>query len=70
MASKFLLLLVLAGVTIAAYGVYRFLQRKIDARRSFGYFILFILVNLACIFILTFIAGFLIIHYKEFFFKR
>ncbi|MEP7255545.1 MAG: hypothetical protein ABI666_07190 [Ferruginibacter sp.] len=69
LVSKLLLLLILIITTFAAFALYRFWKKKIDPRRSFGYFLLFVLVNLATVFVLVFIFSFLIFHYKEFFFK-
>ena len=68
-AARLLLLFILAVATFTGYVAYGFWKTKIDPRRSAAYFILFMLVNLATIFILVFIFSFVIFQYKEFFFK-
>ncbi|HMK05356.1 MAG TPA: hypothetical protein VK489_14235 [Ferruginibacter sp.] len=70
LVPKLLLLLILGITCLAAYALQGFWKKRIDARRSFAYFLLLILVNLISIFVMVFIFSFLIIHYKEFFFKR
>ena len=45
------------------------LKTRIDPRSSFVNFILFFSINLLALFCLVFLVGFLIIYFKEFFFK-
>lgn len=67
---KLLLIIVLAITTLIAYQVQDFWKKRIDPRRSGKDFLLFIVLNLISVLVLVFIAGFFIIHFKEFFFKR
>jgi len=68
--QKFLLLITVAVAVLAGYSVYQFWNKKINPRHSFKHFILYMLVNLASIFIIVFVFGFIIIYFKEFFFKK
>ncbi|MGC4101999.1 hypothetical protein [Ferruginibacter sp.] len=68
--KKILLLAVIAAAVFAGYTIYQFWNKKIDPRRSFRHFIIYILVNLASVFVIVFITGFIIIHFKEFFFSK
>jgi len=68
--QKILLLLILALATFSAYGAHLFWKKRIDPRRSFRHFLGYVFVNLASVFVLVFVFGFLIIHFKEFFFKK
>lgn len=67
--QKLVILLLLLIIVAAAYGGHALAKRLVDPRRSFGYFLLFVLVNLALVFILSLAAGLVIFRYKEFFFK-
>ena len=53
----------------AAYFIYEFLKKKINPRKSFAHFILFMLANLVVIFGLILLLSFLLFQYKDFFFK-
>ena len=68
--KKILLLAIIAVAVVAGYAIYQFWNKKIDPRKSFKYFIIYMLVNLASVFIIVFITGFIIIHFKEFFFIK
>lgn len=54
---------------LAAYFVYQFLKKKLNPRRSFGHFILFVFVNLLVVFAFIFLLSFILFQYKDFFFK-
>ncbi len=58
-----------AAAMVAGYFIYNFLKTKINPRRSFGHFILFILVNLAVIFGLIFLLTLFLFQFRNFFFK-
>jgi hypothetical protein len=70
MVQKLLLLVIIATAIFAGYGIYQFLTTKINPRRSFAHFIVYMLLNLAGIFVIAFIVGFIIFHFKEFFFSK
>ena len=67
--KKILILFLTAAAMLAAYFVYQFLKKKINPRRSFGHFILFVLVNLFVVFAFIFLLSFILFQYKDFFFK-
>ena len=52
----------------AAWQMQQLLQVKIQPRKSFLRFLLFLMINIAAILFVIVIAGFIIIHFKEFFF--
>jgi hypothetical protein len=68
--QKFLLFFIICCSLIAAYSAYQFWNKKINPRHSFKNFIGYMLLNLTSIFIIVFIFGFIIIHFKEFFFSK
>jgi len=68
--QKILLLIIIAVAVLTGYSVYQFWNKKINPRRSFKHFILYMLLNLASIFVIVFVFGFVIIYFKEFFFKK
>ena len=68
--QKILLLVVLIVATLTAYVTHQFWKKRIDPRRSFKHFLLFMLVNVLSVFVLVFIFGLIIIQFKDFFFKR
>ena len=68
--QKFLLLITVAVAVLSGYNVYQFWNKRINPRQSFKHFILYLLVNLVSIFIIVFAFGFIIIYFKEFFFKK
>jgi hypothetical protein len=70
MVQKLLLLVIIIAAIFAGYGIYQFLTKKINPRRSFSHFITYMLLNLAGIFVIAFIVGFIIFHFKEFFFSK
>ena len=68
--QKLLLLIIVAVAVLSGYSVYQFWNKKINPRQSFKHFVLYMLVNLASIFVIVFMFGFVIIYFKEFFFKK
>jgi uncharacterized membrane protein YidH (DUF202 family) len=67
---KILLLVVFAAGLALAYSLYKFWSKKINPRRSFKYFVIYMAVNLASVFVIVFLFSFVIIYFKEFFFKK
>jgi uncharacterized membrane protein len=63
-------LLIIFTATILAYLTHVLLKRLIDPRRSVAYFLIYVFTHLAVIVIWVFISGLVLIHYKDFFFKR
>ncbi|MBL0181828.1 MAG: hypothetical protein IPP96_05820 [Chitinophagaceae bacterium] len=63
-------LLFILTATILAYLTHVFLKRMIDPRRSVVSFIMYIAAHLVSIITWVFIFGLVLIHYKDFFFKR
>lgn len=68
--QKFLLLITVATAVLTGYSIYQFWNKKINPRQSFKHFIFYMLINLVSIFIIVFVFGFIIIYFKEFFFKK
>ena len=68
--QNILLLTVLIVATLTAYITHQFWKKRIDPRRSFKHFLLFMLVNVLSVFVVVFIFGFVIIQFKDFFFKK
>lgn len=55
---------------VAAYFIHEFLKKKLEPRRSFLRFLIFILANLIFVFVLIFFLSFILFQYKNFFFKQ
>jgi len=68
--QNILLLTVLILATLTAYIAHQFWKKRIDPRRSFKHFLLFMGVNVLSVFVVVFIFGFIIIQFKDFFFKK
>jgi uncharacterized membrane protein len=68
--QKIILLLVFGAGLLLAYNLYKFWSKKINPRQSFKHFIIYMVVNLASVFIVVFLFSFVIIYCKEFFFKK
>jgi len=64
-----LLLSILTVAILAAYLTHQFWKKLIDPHRSFKHFLLFMLANTLSVLVLVFIFGFIIIQFKDFFFK-
>jgi hypothetical protein len=69
LVKKILILFLTAALMVAAYFIHEFLKKKINPRRSFGHFIIFIIANLIVVFVLIFLLSFILFQYKDFFFK-
>jgi len=65
-----LLLTVLIVAILAAYLTHQFWKKRIDPQRSFKHFLLFMLANALSVLVLAFIFGFIVIRFKDFFFKK
>ena len=70
MLQKLLLLITVAVAVLAGYSTYQFWNTKINPRQSLKHFMIYMLVNLASIFVIVFVFGFVIIYFKDFFFKK
>jgi uncharacterized membrane protein YidH (DUF202 family) len=68
--QKILLLLVFGAGLLLAYSIYQFWNKKINPRQSFKHFIIYMAVNLVSVFVIVFLFSFVIIYFKEFFFKK
>jgi hypothetical protein len=68
--QKISLIVIIAVSVLAGYNTYKFWNKKIDPRKSFKHFLIYMLANLASIFAVVFISSFIIIYFKEFFFKK
>ncbi len=60
----------MATAVLTGYTIYRYISKKINPRQSAVYFLLYILLNLLSVLLVTFIFGFIIIHFKEFFIRK
>ena len=58
------------AVMIAAYFAYNFFKVKLNPRKSFGHFILFVIATFFTIFFLIFLLSLVLFIYKDFFFKH
>ncbi len=67
--KKVLILFLTAGAMIAAYFIHNFLLRKINPRKSFGYFILYVVANLATLFGVIILLSLFLYQFRNFFFK-
>lgn len=67
--KKVLILLLTAATMVAAYFIHELLKKKINPRKSFVHFIVFMLANLVVIFGLIFLLSFLLFEFRDFFFK-
>jgi len=67
--KKILVLFLTAAAMVAAYFVYRFLKEKINPRKSFGHFILFVFVNMVVIFGFILLLSFILFQFRDFFFE-
>ena len=67
--KKIIILLLTVTAMIAAYFIHEALKEKINPRKSFVHFILFVLANFIVIFGLIFLLSYFLFQYKDFFFK-
>jgi len=68
--QKILLMVIIASGVLSGYSSYKFWNKKIDPRKSFKHFSIYMLANLVSIFAVVFVTSFIIIYFKEFFFKK
>ncbi len=54
---------------IAAYFIQEFLKKKINPRKSFGHFILYVIITLTIIFGMIFLLSLFLYQFRNFFFK-
>ena len=64
------MLVMIAAAMAAAFQFQRYLKSIFNPRRSLQHFLLFLLINIIIVFVLVFITGFIIIYFKDFFFKK
>jgi lipoprotein signal peptidase len=67
--KKVIILFLTAAAMVVAYFIHEYLKNKINPRRSFGRFILFILADLAVVFGMILLLSLLLFRFKDFFFK-
>ncbi|MEP6676014.1 MAG: hypothetical protein ABJA78_12710 [Ferruginibacter sp.] len=67
--KKLLFLALLIAVTFCSYLLHQFIKKKIDPRLSAANFFLYFAAHILVIFLLVSIAGLVVIHFKDFFFK-
>ena len=68
--KKVLILLMVLIAMYLAYVAVNFLKSKIDVRRNMGAFLLLLLLSFTTIFLIILILGFLLVEFKDFFFKH
>jgi formate/nitrite transporter FocA (FNT family) len=70
MLPKLILLILMATAVFTGYAIYQLISKKVSPRQSAGYFLLYIVLNLLSVLLVTFIFGFIIIQFKEFFIRK
>jgi hypothetical protein len=68
--KNILLLLLVASAMMVGYQLQAWLKIRIDPYRSGKRLLLFFLINIIGLFSLVVITGFVIIYFKDFFFKK
>lgn len=68
--QKLIIFIILLASVMAAYAVHTVIKKSIDPRKSFGYFMLYILLHLITVFITVFSASFLIFKCSSLMFKK
>jgi hypothetical protein len=68
--EKIIFLLLIGAAVLAAYWFSAFLRKKINPYQSTKNGLLYLLLHLLAIVLLVFAVGFVIIYYRDFFFKR
>ncbi len=68
--KKMLILLLVLIAMYLAYVIVNFLKSKIKVRGSMGAFLLLLLLSFAAVFLITLALSFLLIDFKDFFFKN
>jgi hypothetical protein len=68
--KKMLILLLVMIAMYLAYVVVNFLKSKINARGNMGAFLLLLLLSFTTVFLIILVFGFLLVEFKDFFFKH
>ena len=68
--KKVLILLMVLIAMYLAYVAVHFLKSKIDVRGNVGAFLLLLVLSFTTIFLIILILGFLLVEFKDFFFKH
>ena len=68
--KKMLILLLVLVAMYLAYVVVNFLKSKINVRGNMGAFLLLLLLSFATVFLIILALSFLLIEFKDFFFKH
>ena len=68
--KKMLILLLVLVAMYLAYVVVNFLKSKINVRGNMGAFLLLLLLSFATVFLIILAFSFLLIEFKDFFFKH
>jgi len=67
--KKVIILFLTAAAMVVAYFIHNFLLKKINPRKSFGHFILYVLANLATVFGVIILLSLFLYQFRNFFFK-
>jgi heme/copper-type cytochrome/quinol oxidase subunit 2 len=67
--KKILILFLTATAMVGAYFIQEFLKKKINPRRSFGHFILYIIITIIIVFGMIFLLTLFLYQFRNFFFK-
>ena len=57
-------LLLLIAVTTLAYLLHLLVKSKMNPRKSFGHFLLYVVLNLSIVFLMTFLFTFVLLKFK------
>jgi hypothetical protein len=68
--KKMLILFLVLAAMYLAYVVVNFLKSKINARGNMGAFLLLLLLSFTTVFLIIVAFGFLLVEFKDFFFKH
>jgi len=66
--KKIVLLIIIVAAMYATWQLQQLLQIKVNPRKSLQRFLLFFVINFIAVFLIIVLTGFIIIHFKEFFF--
>ena len=67
---KLVILTIIILSAVSAYTIHALIKKKIDPKRSVGYFMLYVLLHLASVFLIVFAASFLIFQCTNLLFKK
>ena len=62
--------MIVVAAMYVAWQLQQLLQIKVNPRKSLQRFLLFFVINFIAVFLIIVITGFLIIHFKDFFFTQ